>query len=242
MAAREPWDPPPDPKGRRPSAAMARRALARRAPARDVPARHAQARLHDVWSRVPPGVGEELRAAIARLRQSRSPRQAVAALEHEIGHLFDHVAPTLVDHPLPVRTPARAYGTVATIAGAAAAVEEMEALALLVPGVNVATAPTLPFVVAASFGALALEAYIAASLRVHMLQDAGKPVDPQSVTRDVLCAMTGRQDVKITKLAAKALTRRMLRRWSRGVVPFVGIGYASWDAQKTIRTIARMPA
>jgi hypothetical protein len=54
--------------------------------------------------------------------------------------------------------------------------------------------------------------------------------------------MTGRQDVKVTKLAAKALTRRMLRRWSRGVVPFVGIGYASWDAQKTIRAIARMPA
>jgi hypothetical protein len=195
-----------------------------------------------LWGSLPPTAGSELRAAIVRLRQSRSPRQAVSALEHEVEHLFDHVAPTLVQHPFPVRTPARAYATVAATAGAAAAVEEMEAIALLLPGVNTAAAPTLPLVVAASFGALALEAYIAASLRVHMLDAAGKAVDPASVTRDVLRAMTGREDVRVTKIAAKALTRRMLRRWSRGVVPFVGVGYATWDAQKTIRAIARMPA
>ncbi len=201
----------------------------------------AQARLRELWSRLPPEAGAEVRAAAARLRKARSPRQAVAALEHEIELLFDNTAPTLAQHPLPVRTPARAYATVAAIAGAAAAVEEIEAIALLLPGTNVATAPTLPMIAAASFGALALEAYIAGSLRVHMLEATGNTVDPASVTRDVLRAMTGRDDVKVTKLAAKALTRRMLRRWARGIVPFVGIGYASWDAQKTIRTIARMP-
>jgi len=224
MTADDAWEPPPDPNRRR-------------APAI---ARAAQARLHEVWSSLPPTAGTELRAAIVRLRRSRSPRQAVSALEHEIEHLFENIAPTLVQHPFPVRTPARAYAMVAAVAGSAAAVEEMEAIALLLPGVNTAAAPTLPLVVAASFGGLALEAYIAMSLRVHMLEAAGRAVDPASVTRDVMRAMTGREDVRVTKLAAKALTRRMLRRWSRGVVPFVGIGYATWDAQKTIRAIARM--
>ncbi len=226
MAAHDVWEPPPDPNRRRPSAAIARAA---------------QARLRELWSSLPPTAASELRAAVVRLRRSRSPRQAVAALEHEIEHLFENIAPTLVHHPFPSRTPARAYATVAAIAGTAAAVEEMEAIALLIPGVNGAAAPTLPLVVAASFGALALEAYIAVSLRVHMLERAGHVADPASVTRDVLRAMTGREDVRVTKLAAKALTRRMLRRWSRGVVPLVGIGYASWDAHKTIRAIARMP-
>ncbi len=227
MAARDPWEPPPDPDRRRRSAAIARAA---------------QARLRELWGSLPPGAGTELRAAAFRLRATRSPRQAVSALEHELELLFENVAPTLAHHPFPVRTPARAYATVAAVAGIAAAVEEMEAIALLVPGINAATAPTLPLVVAASFGALALEAYIAASLRVHMLQTAGSAVVPDAVTRDVMRAMTGREDVRVSKLAAKALTRRMLRRWSRGVVPFVGIGYATWDAQKTIRAIARMPA
>jgi hypothetical protein len=226
MAAHDAWEPPPEPKRRRAAAI----------------ARAAQARPRKLWSSLPPTAGTELRAAISRLRKSRSPRQAVAAFEHEIEHLIDNVAPTLVQHPFPVRTPAQAYATVAAIAGTAAAVEEMEAIALLLPGVNAAATPTLPAVVAASFAALALEAYIAASLRVHILESAGRAVDPVSVTREVLCAMTGREDLRVTKLAAKALTRRMLRRWSRGVVPLVGIGYASWDAQKTIRAISRMPA
>jgi hypothetical protein len=226
MAAHDRWEPPPGREPRRRSRALARTA---------------QARVRELWSRLPPDAGTEVRAAISRLRKARSPRQAVAALEHEIQHLFDNVAPTLVEHPLPVRTPARAYATVAAIAGTAAAVEEIEAIALLLPGTNAVTAPTLPVVIAASFGALALEAYIAASLRVHMLEAAGREVEPSAVTRDVLRAMTGRDDVNVSKLAAKALTRRMLRRWSRGVVPLIGIGYVTWDAQKTIRAIARMP-
>ena len=38
---------------------------------------------------------------------------------------------------------------------------------------------------------------------------------------------------------AQLLGRRMLRRWVRGIVPVVGIGYASWDAQRTVREISR---
>jgi hypothetical protein len=223
--ANEPWARPEPPKGRWSSAA----------------ARAAHARVTELWNRLPPDAGRELRASLVRLRQARSPRQAVAALEHEIEHLFHAITPTLVEHPLPVRSPAAARATVSVVASAAAAVEEAEAIALLFPMTTTVATPTLPVVAAASFSALAMEAYVAASLRVHMLQAAGLPADPARVTRDTLRAMTGRDDVRLTKIATQALTRRMLRRWSRAVVPFVGIGYATWDAQKTIRAIARMP-
>jgi hypothetical protein len=85
-----------------------------------------------------------------------------------------------------------------------------------------------------------MEAYIAGSLRVHMLHAGGHDVDFDAVTRDVLRAMTGRDDVRISRAAAQQLTKRMLRRWSRAIVPFVGIGYATWDANRTISAIARM--
>jgi hypothetical protein len=183
---------------------------------------------------------QEVRAAVDRLRKARSPRQAVAAFDDEIMQLFDAIGPRLVEHPLPVRTPARARTLVAMVAGSAAAVDEIEAIALLLPGVDVFAGPTLPLVIAASFVALVLEAYVAASLRVHMLRAAGKVADPALVTRDTLRAMTGRDDVKLSRSGAQMMSRRVLRRSSRGVVPFVGVGYASWDAQRTISAIARM--
>jgi hypothetical protein len=200
-----------------------------------------QERARLLYERLPPEAAAEVRASLLRLRKARTPRQAVAALEYEVQHLFEAVAPTLAEHPLPVATPRRAFAIVALGAGSAATLEELEAIALLVPGMQVAAAPSITVVAAASFAALVLEAYVAGSLRVHMLEAAGMPVDPALVTRDVLRAMTGRDDVRITKVAAKALTRRMLRRWARGIVPIVGISYASWDARKTVKEIARMP-
>jgi hypothetical protein len=200
----------------------------------------ARRRVAEWWQRMPPDAGAELRQALIRLRKARSPRQAVAALEDEVVNLFDVVAPKLVENPLPLYTPARARTVVTAVAGSAAAVEEIEAIALLLPGVDAFAAPTLPIVIASSFTALTIEAYIASSLRVHMLRAAGRTVDASEVTRDTMRAMTGRDDVKLTKAAAQMMTRRMLRRWSRGVVPFVGIGYATWDAQRTISEIARM--
>jgi hypothetical protein len=237
--AHEPWLPPEPPKRR---FREARGRIASKAGQfSTAAARAAHARVVDIWSRLPPDAGREMRASLMRLRKAHTPRQAFAALEYEIEHLVHNVAPTLVEHPLPVRTPAAARTIVSVVASAAAAVEEAEAIALLLPHTTAVAAPTLPMVAAASFSALAMEAYIAASLRVHMLQAAGQPVDPHQVTRDTLRAMTGREDVRLTKLAAKALTRRMFRRWSRGVVPFIGMGYATWDAQKTMSAIIRMP-
>jgi hypothetical protein len=216
------WDPPPDPSRARLRAAL-------------------QDRARLLYERLPPEAAAEVRASLVRLRKARSPRQAVAALEYEVQHLFEAVAPTLAEHPLPVATPRRAFTLVAVGAGSAATLEELHAISLLIPGVQAAAAPGVTVVATAAFAALVLEAYVAGSLRVHMLQAAGFPIDTALVTRDVLKAMTGRDDVRITKIAAKALTRRMLRRWARSIVPIVGISYATWDARKTIKEIARMP-
>lgn len=225
------WEPPLDPRLR----AAARRARMQRL------MRTARTRADELWHHLPPDALDELRSAVLRLRQARSPREAVAAFEAETDHLFTTVAPAFVTRPLPLATARRALLTVTFVAGAAAAVEEIEALALLIPGVDTAAIPTLPLVVAASLTALALEAYIASSFRVHQLHAAGRPVDAATVTHDTLRAMTGRDDVNFTKAGAQMLTRRMLRRWGRSVVPFVGIGYASWDARKTIRSLSQMP-
>ncbi len=203
--------------------------------------RLARERLLALRERIPPEVAFELRESAIRLRRARTPREAVAALDAEIEHLFHGLVPSLIERPLPISTLRRAYTAVTVVAGASAAVEEVEAISLLIPGVDLTAVPTLPLVVISSFTALALEAYIAASYRVHRLRAAGRVVDPAAVMADTLRAMTGRDDVKFTKSAAQALSRRTMRRWSRGVVPFVGIGYASWDARKTITQIARMP-
>src|SRR5689334_2460850 len=116
-------------------------------------------KLRELWQRIPPETTAEIRGAIFRLRKARSPRQAVAALETEVEHLFDWIAPALVEHPLPLRTPARAAATAALVAGAAATLEEAEAFALLIPGVDVVAAPGIAAVAAASFTALVIEAY-----------------------------------------------------------------------------------
>jgi len=200
-----------------------------------------RARAKELVAALPPNLVADARGAAVRLRKARSPRQAVAAVDAELERLFAGLAPALIEHPLPVPTTRRALATVAIVAGSAAAVDELEAIALLLPGVDAVAAPSLPLVAAASFTALALEAYVAGSLRVHRLRAAGARLDAARLTRDVLTAMTGRDDATLTHAATNSLTKRMMRRWGRGMVPFVGIGYASWDAQRTVRAIARMP-
>jgi hypothetical protein len=213
-----------------------------RRPSREV----LQARARELRAALPPTLIADTRGAVLRLRKARSPRQLVGAFDAELISLFDGLAPAVIEHPLPMANPRTAATAVAVIAGCAAAVDEIEAIALLLPGVDVVATPSLPVVAGAYFSAFALEAYVAGSLRVHLLQAGGYSVDPATLTRDVLTAMTGRTETtspatNLTRAAANPLTRRMLRRWARGIVPFVGIGYASWDARRTIRTITRMP-
>ena len=195
----------------------------------------------DTWNQLPPGTGAEIGSSVLRLRKARTPRQMIGALEFEIVQLFDTITPRLVEHALPIHTPARARAVVGVVAGSAAALDELEAIALLIPGVDAATVPTIPFAAGATFLSLVAEAYVAGSLRVHMLGDNGREPDPTHVTRDVMFAMSGRDEASMSPVVAQLMSRRMLRRWVRGVVPVVGIGYASWDAQRTVREISRLP-
>lgn len=190
---------------------------------------------------IPPEARAEVAQAFSRVRESESPRDALTVLEEEIERIFETLAPAMIEHPLPVRTKRAALTTVATAAGAAAALDELELLSALLPGVDAVAVPSLPLVLGAAFLALIVEAYVAASYRVHALRDAGHAVDSERVMHDVLRAMTGRDDATFTNTAARSMSRRITRRWARGVIPFVGVGYSSIDAQKTIRTIARMP-
>jgi hypothetical protein len=194
-----------------------------------------------VVDRLPPGTSVEVRDAVVRLRTTESAWDAFTAFEDELESLFERIVPLLVEHPLPVHNVRTALTTVTCSAGLSAALDEIELLTILVPGVNTVAVPSLPLVLGAALLALVVEAYVAASYRTHQLRDARRTVDPEAVMRDVLRAMTGRDDATYTGTAARTVARRFVKRWGRGIVPFVGVGYASLDARQTIRTLAAMP-
>ena len=186
--------------------------------------------------------GPELQAALLRLRKIRKPRDALDLVPEEVEHLLAVVVPVLIDNPLPVRSPQSARLVVGSAAAAAATAEEAEELALVFT--SGASAPGLPTIVVTALGALYLEAHDAVTLRVHALKEAGLPVEPEAVARDVAAAMIGSrqpgQRIAI-QVVAKQIAKRFTRRWVRGLVPVLGIAYSAWDAQSTIANIAAMP-
>ena len=178
------------------------------------------------------------------LRKIRSPRDAVAAFETETERLLTAVMPLIVEHPLPVQSPAAARAIVATAGGLAAVGEEWEEVAAVVTA-GVAVGPTMPIVLAVNLAALTIEVTVAASLRVHQMTAAGIQPEPDQVARDVIFAMTGTADDDhgggISKAMVKSVVTRVLSRWGLSLVPFAGIAYSGWDAQRTIDTIASLP-
>jgi hypothetical protein len=187
--------------------------------------------------------GPELALSAARLRRVRKPSDAIGVFEAEVEHLLRVLAPVLVENPLPIRDPAAARVVVATVAAGAATAEEAEEISLLFSGG--ASAPGLPSVIALAFVALAVEVHVAVSLRVHALEDAGLPVDPDRVAYDVAAAMVGSKPFAgpfvVTRAMVKGVARRVLRRWGAGLVPVIGIAYSAWNSQATITAIASMP-
>ena len=188
--------------------------------------------------------GPELRDSLWRLRKVRTPQGALQALESEIEHLLFAVAPTLVEHPLPVR---RASSARVLVGGTAAAVAIGEGLdevaALFSAGTSIA--PSLPVLVAAAFVSVAVEATVATSLRVHDLRAAGVVVSPDAVSRDVIFAMAGGRGAAggaMTRQLLNKVAARVLSRWGAGLVPVVGAVYCAWDAQQTIGAVRRLPA
>jgi hypothetical protein len=187
----------------------------------------------------------ELAKSVYRLRKVRTPAQATEAVETETEHLLTVVMPLLVAHPLPVQRTASAKVILATAGGLAAAGEEIETIAALVSG-GAAVPPTLPVVIAANIVALTVELYVAASMRVHDLRDAGIEATSQQVADDVIFAMTGdrsrgRMGRHVTKHVVKTVARRLLARWGAGLIPIAGMAYMGWDMQRTADAVRALP-
>ena len=123
--------------------------------------------------------GPELRGSLWRLRKVRTPQGALQALEDELEHLLVVAAPTLVEHPLPVRRASPARVIVGGTAAAVAIGEGLDEVAALFSA-GTTIAPSLPALVAAAFLSVAVEATVATSLRVHDLRAAGVVVSPGS--------------------------------------------------------------
>ncbi len=195
---------------------------------------------------LPPGTVPYVARAMRELRKVRTPRQAVAVFETETEQLLTVIMPKIVERPLPVRSTASAKALVAATGGMAAAGQEAEALAVLLTS-GAALPPAMPLMLATNLLALAVEVSVAGSLRVHALRDAGIDPDPNKVARDVIVAMTGGSDADVgtgrtmSKTLVKKIVARVLSRWSKSLVPFVGIAYSSWDAQRTIDAILARP-
>jgi len=198
-------------------------------------------------SRLPPEALPELAKSVKNLRKVRTPRDAVAVFETETERLLTVIAPIFVEHPLPVRSTSSAKAIVATAGGVAAAGEQFEELgAVLSSGASLP--PTLPIMLGANLVALAVEVYVTASLRVHDLTDAGYEPDPHEVAHDVIVAMTGKSESSdgsvgrfVTKHMVRSIVARVLSRWGASLVPFVGIAYSGWDAQRSVDAIRAMP-
>lgn len=188
----------------------------------------------------------ELATSMRKLKDVRSPRQAVATLEEEAERLLTVVTPVLVRHPLRVRSSRSAKAIVAAASGFAATTEELDAVAAFFTD-GAVLPPTLPMVFGANLLALIAEVYVTASLRVHDLHAAGVEPVPEDVAHDVLLAMSGEADHsrwaqrKVTKLTAKRIAKRVARRWTAGLIPVAGIAYSAWDAQRSIDAIRALP-
>lgn len=164
------------------AAGVWRQALARRRAELVDAARARARRVADTTTAVARDVaatqGPALRRSAWRLLEVRSGSQAVAVFGDEIGTLLSTLGPTVVEHPLPVRSPGVARVIVGSSAASVALGEQIDAVAALVGGPAVA-APGLPVVLLGAFLSVVVEAGVAGSLHVHRLRAAG--IEPESV-------------------------------------------------------------
>jgi hypothetical protein len=183
----------------------------------------------------------ELLASFDNIRKVRSLADASTALETEVEHLLRVVIPLFVRHPFPVRKTMPARLLVGAAGISAAAAEELNELAAAL-SFGSALPAAVPTAMAFGLVAIAVEAYLATSLRVNKLRGAGLPVSPSDVAVDVARAMAGnRGGVQITNRMVRAIVRRLVKREITGLAPVVGMVYGGWDAQRTIVAIGRLP-
>jgi hypothetical protein len=185
-----------------------------------------------------------VRESLARVSSVRTPAQGAQAFSDEVGHLLRVLMPIFVRHPL-VRTPAAARRLAGMGAATAATVEQADEL-LAAVSFGGTVAPGTVTVLMVGVAATVLEAYAAASVRVHQLRYLGIEIDVDAVARDVHAALFDdrpRSDPRktVTGRLARRGANRIARRWAAGLVPVVGIAYAGYDARRTIDRVLLRP-
>lgn len=194
--------------------------------------------------RMPAGVRAELRESSARVLSIRSPKQALHVVEHEYEHVLRLILPVVIAHPT-LRRRASAAAFSASFATLAASAEQADEL-LSVVSVGTLTAPGTSVVVAVGLLATAAESYAAASVRVHQLREHQRPVDVDRLAGDVRRAVLGEVDpsaagLGLVKQVVDGAAGRLTKRWTVGAVPVFGVGYAAYDATRSVRRVLRTP-
>jgi hypothetical protein len=192
--------------------------------------------------RLPPGVVDELKTSARKLAAVRTPRGLLTALEGEVGRLSSVVVPLLARHPLPIRGRRTAELSAAATAGAAAVLVELDEIAVLFT--EGAAAPSIPAAGASLLVAFVIEVWIAASLRVHQIEDAGREVDMELLSTEVSSAVLGLDMTAVRELSgrvAAAVGKRVARRWAGALAPGVGVVIDGVAARKTVHAIAALP-
>jgi hypothetical protein len=207
--------------------------------------RSSKVRPSEIWGwlieHMPPGVVDELKVSIRRLVGVRGPRDLLSVMEAEVGRLSGVVVPLLARHPLPVRGRARAELLAVTAAATAAALVQLDELAVLFT--EGAATPSVAAAGAALLVGFVVELWIAVSLRVHQVEAAGREVDMDVLATEVRSAVL---DVDVTKVkelsgrVAAAIGKRVARRWRNVLAPGVGIVIDGVAARRTVGAISTM--
>ena len=191
---------------------------------------------------LPEEARRELRESVRRLSSVRSTKEALQVLETEAARLAHAVVPVLAEHPLPVRDRTSGKALAATAAGLAAGFAEIDGIAIIVT--DGIAAPSAVGAFAGYLGAFVAELWIAVSVRVHQLHHDDREVDPSVLAEEALAALLGTDLVSVRHLAgraARALGRRMTKRWTMGLVPIAGVAVDAWGASRTVQAISRLP-
>jgi hypothetical protein len=200
------------------------------------------ARLQRMLEQLPPGVADELRASARRVGKVRRPRDALRVLETEAGRLSQVIVPLLARHPLPVTTRRAAMTTAAMTAAGAAAIVEIDELAVIfTSGV---AAPSLPTVWLALLAAFVVEIWAAVSLRVHQLEAAGRRPDDALLAEEITSALLGIDAAEVGALAgrvAASVGKRVARRWGGALIPGVGMAIDGVAAGRTVGAMHNLP-
>lgn len=163
-------------------------------------------------------------------------------LEAEVGRLARAAVPVLAEHPLPIRRRRLGEALAAATGGLAAGVVELDELAVVVT--DGVAAPTVPGAGVAFLVAFVLELWIAVSVRVHQIEAAGRTVDRDSLVSEVNTAVLdvdARDGQKLAGGIAKAIGKRLARRWIAGLAPGVGIVVDGEAARRTVGRIWQLP-